>query len=214
MHQKFGVPSNKIGFLPIGCDTYRVDNIDLEREALRTKYMIPQEAFVVVSGGKMDASKGTIDLINAISELHGEIPRLHLVLFGRYDTEVVEAMKDNPCVTHFGWCDRDNTLSLLALSDVACWPRFHTTLIEDAVACGIPLIIKSSGNVQHFQKENNGIFLQTEDYQELLSAIYNIYQDHQHYTSISSLVRGKYSYDAVATTLKYGRGYDYQQSYS
>ena len=202
LHLKFGVPADKIGFLPIGCDTYPVDNLDLKREELRDKYGISQDAFVVVSGGKMDASKGTIDLIKAIQELHEKIPRLHLVLFGKYDAKVVEAIKDNPYVSNFGWCDRDNTLSLLALSDVACWPRLHTTLIEDAVACGIPLIIKSSGNVQHFEKENNGIFLQTEDYQELLSAIRNIYQNYQHYTSVSSLVRSKYSYNAIAAALK------------
>lgn len=202
LHKKFGIPTEKIDFLPIGCDTYRVDSLGLNRDVLRAKYDIPKEAFVVVSGGKMDASKGTIDLITAIRELHKEIPQLHLVLFGMYEAEIIEAIKDNPFVTQFGWCDRDSTLSLLALSDVACWPRLHTTLIEDAIACGIPLIIKSSGNVQHFQNEKNGIFLQTEEYHELLSAIRNIYQDYQYYTSVSSLVRGKYSYDAITATLK------------
>lgn len=202
LHQKFGVPTDRIGFLPIGCDTYHVDTLCFKREELRVKYRIPQDAFVVVSGGKMDASKGTIELIKAIMELYREIPRLHLILFGKYDVEVAEAIKDNPCITNYGWCDRDKTLSLLALADVACWPRLHTTLIEDAVACEIPLIVKSSGNVRHFQKENNGIFLQTEDYQELLSAIRKIYQEYQYYKGVSSLVRDKFSYDAITATLK------------
>ena len=211
LHVKFGIPTNKISFLPIGCDTYHVDALHLNREELRAKYGIPQDAFVVASGGKMDASKGTLDLIKAINILRKEIPSLHLILFGKTDKDVAEAINNNPCVTNFGWCDRDKTLSLLALSEVACWPRLHTTLIEDSIACGIPLIIKSSGNVKHFQKENNVIFMQTGDLNELSLAIRDIINNYQHYASISSTVRNKYSYDAIATSLKNGCGYGLDQ---
>ena len=211
LHVKFGVPSHKIGFLPIGCDTYHVDALGLNRVELRQKYGFSNDAFLVVSGGKMDASKGTIDLINVIRDLQEEIPQLHLILFGKSDSEVAEAVKESPFVSNFGWCDRDTTLSLLALSDVACWPLLHTTLIEDAVACGIPLIVKSSGNVRHFQQEQNGIFLQTGDYQELLKAIRDIIHDYQHFSVVSSRVRYKYSYDAIAASLKTGCGYGLEQ---
>ncbi len=210
LHDKFGVPLSRIGFLPIGCDTFYVDVLGLNREALRKRYGIPQEAFVVVSGGKMDASKGTLDLINAVQNLLPELSRLHLILFGKADAEVQKAADSSPFVTRFGWCDREMTLSLLALSDVACWPLLHTTLIEDAVACGIPLMVKASGNVRHFEQERSGIFLKTGDQSELQSGLYEIQKYYHVYADAARQARFKYSYDTVATLLKEGTGYGFR----
>ena len=155
----------------------------------------------------MDASKGTLDLINAVQTLLPEFPKLHLILFGKADAEVQEAADNSSFVTRFGWCDRETTLSLLALSDVACWPLLHTTLIEDAVACGIPLMVKASGNVSHFEQEQNGIFLQTGDLPELVNALRLMCQQYCAFADVARQTRFKYSYDAIATSLKNGCGY-------
>lgn len=209
LHEKFGIPVSRIGFLPIGCDTRRVDAIQLSKNELRAKYQIPQKAFVIISGGKMDATKGTLDLIQAINTLKGDFPQLHLILFGKADAAVQTATQGSSFVTRLGWCDRETTLSLLSLSDVACWPLLHTTLIEDAVACGIPLIIKSSGNVRHFEKEQNGLFLKYGNLDELTEGVKTMVHNYQLYAEKAQQARINYSYEAIAQSLKEGYGYGF-----
>ena len=211
LHQKFGIPYERIGFLPIGCDTRSADNISTDRTELRRQYHIPLDAFVVATGGKMDASKGTLDLISAVEDLHDEIPRLHLLLFGKADRQVEQAADGKPYVTRLGWCDRTATLSLLSLADAACWPRLHTTLIEDTVASGKPLIVKSSGNVSHFETEAGGIFLRRGDKAELTEAIRTMHDHYSLYSVAAQKARRKYSYDTIATSLKEGTFYGFEE---
>ena len=179
----------------------------MNRSELRAKYSIPDDAFVVVSGGKMDASKGTLDLIAAIESLLPGIPHLHLVLFGKASREVSEAADGKVFITRLGWCDRETTLSLLLMSDAACWPLLHTTLIEDAVACGKPLIVKASGNVRHFEAEGNGIFLSLGDCSDIIEALKSMIRNYSTFALASRRAQIRYSYSAVAQALKGGKGY-------
>ena len=211
LHQKFGIPYSRIAFLPIGCDTRSADALHDDRAMLRRQYGIRQDAFVIASGGKMDASKGTIDLIATVESLQQEMPHLHLLLFGKADEQVRQSAEGKPFVTLLGWCDRATTLSLFSLADAACWPLLHTTLIEDAVACCKPLIVKSSGNVAHFAKERNGIFLRKGDRQELAAAIRNLLADYTTYADTAQTTRTKYSYDNIAISLKEGSFYGFEE---
>lgn len=202
LHHKFGIPHSRIAFLPIGCDTRGAEAMHTDRATLRHHYGITPEAFVIASGGKMDASKGTLDLIAAVESLQQEMPHLHLLLFGKADERVRQSADGKPFITLLGWCDRATTLSLFSLADAACWPLLHTTLIEDAVACCKPLIVKSSSNVSHFEREGNGIFLHKGDSAELSDAIRTIHNLYPNYTKTSQTARLKYSYDTIATSLK------------
>jgi glycosyltransferase involved in cell wall biosynthesis len=207
LHWKFGVPYSRIDFLPIGCDTKSVDDLQVDNASLRRQYDIPENAFIVASGGKMDASKGTLELMDAIEAIQSETSPIHLILFGKADDEVVRKADKKLFVTRLGWCNRETTLTLLSLADVACWPLLHTTLIEDAVACGTPIIVKSSGNVSHFEKEGNGIFLNKGDRREVADAIRTLQTNYSIYTKVAQTTRLRYSYDTIATSLKKGTFY-------
>lgn len=207
LHRKFGVPYSRIDFLPIGCDTKSVDDLQIDITLLRRQYDIPDDAFIIASGGKMDASKGILELIDAIETMQSERPPIHLILFGKADEEVARKADKKLFVTRLGWCNRETTLSLLSLADVACWPLLHTTLIEDAVACGTPIIVKSSGNVRHFEKEGNGIFLKKGDKLELADAIRTLRTNYTMYAKVAQTTRLRYSYDTIATSLKKGTFY-------
>ena len=170
----FKVPAEKVGLLPFGGDTDVINSITDDTKVLRMKYKIPSSSFVLVSGGKMDASKGTINLIHLFNELKQEYPQIHLVLFGKADREVASLAERSRSITMIGWCNRADTLSLLKLSDVAVWPLLHTTLIDDAISVGTPLIVKMSGNVSHYEANRNGIYLATNNPKELKSALYDM----------------------------------------
>lgn len=195
----FKVPVDKIGLLPFGGDSEIIDKIPDDIVQLRKKYNVPVPSFVFVTGGKMDASKGTIVLINAFKKLRQLHKNVHLILFGKADSNVSSLANNTEGVTIKGWCNRLDTLSLIKLSDVAVWPWLHTTLIDDAVSVGTPLIVKHSGNVSHYEETNNGIYLETGDEQEVFDSVVRI-MEKPYYGELKNNaleVADKYRYEKI-----------------
>lgn len=194
----FGINETKIKLLPIGADIDKVDQIKEPIEELRSKYGIPSDSIVLVSGGKMGVDKGTRDLITAFSSLQKEYPPLVLLLFGKFtDEEVKQKANTTEGVYVQGWCDRRKTLELLKLSDIACWPLLHTTLIEDAIACSLPLAVFNSGNTSH-SVEGNGVLLNKGDSDELKKKLGMLISDIEAYKINAVRTREKFSYDYLA----------------
>lgn len=202
LNNVYRVPESKVRFLPIGCDTAGAEQVVESREILRKHYQIKDDAFVVVSGGKLDRSKGTLALIDACENMKAKQDSLHLVLFGKIDEGVKQAASGKEWITMEGWCDRVKTLSLLKMADVACWPWLHTTLIEDSVASGIPLVVKMSDNVSHFAKEQAGVFLEKGDIEELMKALMEVKVNAEQYRQNVIKAREKFSYATLVQRLE------------
>ena len=202
LHEVFKVPENKVRFLPIGCDTVGAEQVTESREQLRLQYKIEDDAFVVVSGGKLDRSKGTLSLIEACEKLKAKMANQRMVLIGKIDEEVTHVAKSKDWITLEGWCDRMKTLSLLKMADVACWPWLHTTLIEDSVASGTPLVVKMSDNVGHFAKEQAGVFMEKGQVSELVKSIIDAKTNIATYRENASKARQKYSYATLIKRLE------------
>lgn len=202
LQKVFKVPANKVRFLPIGCDTAGAEMVTESREQLRKQYQLPDNAFVVISGGKLDRSKGTLTLIDACENLKTKMADLHLVLFGKIEDEVTKVAQTHNWITMEGWCDRKKTLSLLKMADVACWPWLHTTLIEDSVASGIPLVVKLSDNVSHFAKTQAGVFMEKGDVAELMQSLLEAKTNLETYRSNVAKARDKYSYATLVERLE------------
>lgn len=170
IHDYYGLTRRKIDFLPIGADVKQADRI-AAKEELRIKYCFGVNDFVVVSGGKMGKGKGTDHLIAAAEGLAKEYPLIRLVLFGRFEDAETEAQaKGSPVTQVHGWCDRQKTLELLKMADVACWPIHHTTLIEDAVSVCTPVINRKTGTTEHLI-DGNGVWTQDGSVESLRKAL-------------------------------------------
>ena len=209
LEKQFHVPHHKVKFLPIGCDTGQAAQVTEEKVDLRERYCIPQDSFLIVSGGKLDESKGTLELISACEVLRKGGKDVSLILFGKMDDIINMSINGKTWIKCLGWCDRKATLSLLKMADAACWPRFHTTLIEDAIAVGTPLIVKDSDNVSHFSKENAGIFLKCGDKVELADAIIKMMDDIGRFRQNVISARDKFSYDAITKRLDEERFFEW-----
>lgn len=151
----YGVDDDKISFLPIGCDSELSARVS-PKEVLRQKYGFDKDDEIVVCGGKLGIGKGTVELIEALRLVRTRRPGAKLLLFGRVDDGF--DIPDEPWIKTFGWCDRITTLELLKLSDVACWPVHHTTLIEDAVSVRLPLVLRKTETTRHLVS-GNGLWL-------------------------------------------------------
>ena len=200
----YGVSNDQIRMLPIGADTDLADAIP-SKELLRGKYGYQESDFIVVSGGKMGVGKGTNQLIGVIDELKSAYRNIRLVLFGTFeDDDTLLLAKNSDVVSVHGWCDREKTLELLKMADVACWPVHHTTLIEDAVSVCTPIIVRKTGNTEHLV-EGNGVWVDGVTTESIKTAILPfLSQDEMQRSELQSACekkRTQISYDSIAEKL-------------
>lgn len=176
INKYFAVPKLLIELLPIGADTDLAETI-LTKDELRSKYGFKENDKIIITGGKMGVYKGTLDLINAIEELktkNNTKNNTKLILFGKFeDEETLEHAKSRDFITIAGWCDRKKTLELLKLSDVACWPIHHTTLIEDSIAVETPIVIRRTGTTEHLI-DGNGCWLKDGNKEDIVASLNNL----------------------------------------
>lgn len=169
----YGVPEEKISLLPIGADTRLAEGLPSVSD-IREEYGFSPEDRIVVSGGKMGKDKGTHNLIKAVDQLRESVPALKLVLFGKFeDVETEILAKKSPFVKTECWCDREKTLKLLKMADVACWPVHHTTLVEDAISVKTPLVLRKTGTTAHLI-DGNGEWIDDPDPQSIKTGISNV----------------------------------------
>ena len=164
----YKVPKDKIALLPIGADTESSNKIEI-KERLRAKYAYNISDFIIISGGKMGQYKGTNNLIEAVDSIRKKYETLNvkLILFGSFeDNFTKEIAEGKDFIDIYGWCDRKKSLELLKLSDIACWPIHHTTLIEDAISVNTPIVTRKTRTTCHLI-DGNGFWLNNGDTYEI-----------------------------------------------
>lgn len=202
LYDVFGAPKNKIKLLPIGGDTDLIESIKETKEELRDKYHLPLDAIIICNGGKMGKEKGTDHLVSAFSRLRNKNPKLRLLLFGKFlDKEMEELANHTDGIHYMGWCDRIKTLELLKLSDIAIWPVHHTTLIEDAVASALPIIVRQTSNTSHLVS-GNGAFVRTGGINEIEQVITQIMANYDSYKRNAESIRDKFSYKNIVRIIE------------
>ena len=198
----FKVSKKKIKLLPIGADTLATDKITQSKKELKLKFKISIDNLVVISGGKMGEDKGTDLLIRAVEELNGRGMKISLVLFGSFNDELTQKLANNSKVVVVkDWCDRQSTLELLKMADIAVWPIHHTTLIEDSISCLTPLILRKTRTTEHLIN-GNGIFIENGTVNEMKAAIVQITKkDSTYLTSRCNAMRDKIDYRNIVNAI-------------
>lgn len=176
MKEMYLIPEEKLKFLPRGgiLENMNFDNEFEIRADIRHRLNIPQDALVVVSGGKLDSKKKSDNLCRAINDLNN--PNLHLILFGSiekdYESQLAKSTKSNPNIHVIGWIDSKEVYNYFFASDIACFPGGHSVMWEQAICCGLPLIIKNWYNGMHYlDVKENVILLPDSDVKYIESAL-------------------------------------------
>ena len=144
-HLELGIPWDKIRFLPQGAD---VDEAEYWLENKHTRSGNRQ--ITMITGGKWTRNKKLENLLIAMKGLP-----INLRVFGKiYDNKLLKLIQEQQNVEFLGWLDRKHTFKEIVNSDIAIWISFHTTLMEDAIAAELPVILRYYGSTCHLIRGN------------------------------------------------------------
>ena len=156
LSSELGINGQHVKLLPIGADTELCNQISDKRDVL-SKFNLNPDNILIVHGGKITPEKKVDKIIEAFMLIKNE--KINLVLFGDIkDENVKNLIKQDDRIIYLGWLNRNDTLRILKNSDIGIWNTQHTTLMEDAIAVGLPIIIMYYGATSHLI-DNNGFYL-------------------------------------------------------
>lgn len=202
MIKLYGVPRKKAEYLPLGYDS---DLIDFDRKSvLKDEFHkskeIPNDKLVFVTGGKLSGEKKTYELVKAFNQITDSV----LVVFGSFSDDEYEcrvrkeAGKD---VIFLGPLKQKQIYDLYLAVDIAIFPGSPSCLRQEAVACGLPIIMACNEGDEDINiiVGSNGIYLDKEwNYEELIESINRMKKQYSLYsTNAKKLAEGdyqKYSY--------------------
>lgn len=178
--QVYGISKNKSSLLVMGGDEKHINwekRCEIKTD-IRKKLGIPNDAFVVITGGKIDRTKNIHLLIDAIKDIPQQ--NIHLILFGKFCKDMEEYSKQmiDDRIHNVGWITPNDANDYFLSSDIACFPGTHSVLWEQACACGLPAIFKDwNGGFNHVDVGGNCIVMKNVSSENLRNTLYNLLQD-------------------------------------
>lgn len=205
LQKVYGVNPEKTALLVMGGDEALVDwdNRKDIRKGFRLKYNIPEDAFLVISGGKIDRTKNIHLLVEAVGKLKED--NVFLLVFGSLTEEMkdycIPLFIDN--VQYIGWLDSKAVYPYFLSADLAVFPGTHSVLWEQAMACGIPGIFKDwDGGFSHIDCGGNALLLKDISAETLACEIVKLIKESQKYSEMKSVAENKarreFSYIEIA----------------
>ena len=154
LNEVYKVPRDEMELLPLGADVDLVEEVRAQnlRGEIRARYGIPDDAFVIVTGGKLERRKRLELLAGAVRAIGR--PDVHVLVAGAfppddpgYKAVVEEAAGEALPRIHFaGWLAAPEMFAHMQAADIAVFPASQSVLWLQAVACHLPLIVGDTGN--------------------------------------------------------------------
>lgn len=195
-NEVYGIPRNRMDLLPMGADIEIIaQNKQNEiRKSTRKKYDVDNNAFLVVSGGKLDEKKNIHNLIEALGELN--IKCVKLIVFGSIADEYVEQFlsvikKYSEVVIKIGFLDNKEICNLFTAADLAIFPGGHSVLWEQAIACGLPTVFKKWPDMEYLDLGGNTIFLDSADSQGIKATLEELVSDKTRFAKMKEVAKKK-----------------------
>ena len=205
LQKVYGISPSKTGLLVMGGDEKLIDwnNRANIRKTIREKHNIPDDAFLIITGGKIDKAKNIHILMEAFNALNKDNTRLFV--FGNYTNEMEELCRTllNDKIINLGWLDSKDVYPLFLASDLAVFPGTHSVLWEQVCAAGLPAIFKDwNGGMSHVDVGGNCILMKDISTVSLKDTLLHIINDKQVFVKMRDIAeneaRKTFSYIEIA----------------
>ena len=202
----YGLPKEKCELLVMGADDEKVlEAKNLEQcRALRKRYGVKEDDFLIMTGGKIDLAKTqTLLLMEAVAKIDN--PNVKLIVFGSVVPELKEKL-NNLCVAdkvmYIGWLRAEDTYQYFAAADLVAFPGRHSVFWEQVAGQGIPMICKYWEGTTHVDLGGNVRFLHDDSADEIQKIITELVEQPETYQEMKRIAEEKglemFSYRDIA----------------
>lgn len=202
-----------------GCDPDKVTTIingfdasvfhPRDQAQMRARFDIAPDKKVVMYVGRLVATKGLGELIDAFALLHQHDARAFLVLAGdgvmRDELQgKVDSYGLNDSVRFLGGVEPDVVAQYLGAADLLTlpsWSEGYPNVLVEAIACGRPVVSTRVGGVDEIINPSNGLFAPVKDANGLFESLRKVLEQDWDAEKISVAVQRSWD-DVASDTLK------------
>ncbi len=169
LNSYFGIPKEKISFLPLGIDSEKIFFSESERQILRKKYAITNEAIVFVFSGVFEQSKSLPDLITAFKTLAKKYAHIFLLMIGKGNLPKdngFQRLREKGRIILCGWQPTAQLYRWYSMADIGVMPG-KLGGIKDILSAARPLIVNDDLATSYLLEYNNGLKFRRGNIEEL-----------------------------------------------
>lgn len=201
----YGFPKEKVDLLVMGGDDdyINLQKRDIFRSNISEKYSISTDSFWICTGGKLNNSKKTLELINAVERLNKDVV---LLIFGSIMNDIKDNfdifLSNSKKIHYLGWKNQEEIYGIFIASDLAVFPGTHSVLWEQAVSCGLPALYKKRDMMEHVDVGGNCKLIVDDSEDGLMSELDEVLSDKISYNRMKNTALDKgmkyFSYNFIA----------------
>lgn len=207
----YKIPSKILRLLPLGFNPTEIDwsekgNI---RKGFRDANHFASSSIVVVHGGKIIRRRKTDFAITACKMAREYLNLdIQLVIFGAIDSSIapyINSMinQNDAFVSYLGHLSREDYLNVFLSSDIALFPGAQSSIWEEAIGCGLPLVLNYTeiNDKDYYDVGGNVVFSENDSAESVAQALIKIIETKEYLkmkTVASTKGREFFSYENIS----------------
>ena len=179
----FGVPREKIFYLPNGVDLDIIEQYLKNSQLSKEDYNLQDADLVLINVNRLAPNKGVPYLIESLKILNEELNvKLIMVGSGPEEGKIKKKINDlelQDKVLHFKNISDEKMFQLFTLADVSVTPTLYEglpTVVLEAMACGKPIVASNVSEIPQVVKHGvNGFLVPPANSKAIADAVLKIY---------------------------------------
>ena len=165
LQEDLGIPRNLIRHVPLGADHIQFKFNEQSRSVNRRRFGFGDGDIVVLYAGKISRSKNVLELVTAVASMRGRMPNIKLLIVGAGSEEYIASIEREvakrpgaeTAIQIIPPVSNTELSLLLSVGDIGCWPGDESIVHIEAMAVGLPIIIKNLESLRERVQWRNGL---------------------------------------------------------
>lgn len=171
----YGVPSEKLEFMPLGGRPIPMDEYITRRKSTRRQLDLSSDNILVLQSGKQTRRKKLVEALRSFSSVSPPFARFYVVgtLQDDIRSEAERLIASDPRVHYLGWKSVEELTDLLCAADLYIQPGTQSVTMQHALCCHCAIAIDDVPSHKVYHRENGWLINQDTDLTTIFRQLFN-----------------------------------------